>query len=217
VIVEQNKNLLNLLSIGMIVILIVQLFIGTAKSMFALKTGQQIDARLILGYYKHLLKLPQQFFDTMRVGEIISRVNDAMKIRVFINDVVISLIVNVFIIIFSFGLMFTYDWKLALMVLAILPMYGIIYFITNRINKKLQRQLMEDSADLESQLVESINAATTIKRFGIESFANLKTENNFVRLLQTVLSRPRRVFTLVQQVISFPNFLPLFCFGREHI
>lgn len=186
VIVEQNKNLLNLLSIGMIVILVVQLFIGTAKSMFALKTGQQIDARLILGYYKHLLKLPQQFFDTMRVGEIISRVNDAMKIRVFINDVVISLIVNVFIIIFSFGLMFTYDWKLALMVLVIIPLYGIIYFITNRINKKLQRQLMEDSAELESQLVESINAATTIKRFGIESFANLKTENNFVRLLQTV-------------------------------
>ncbi len=82
--------------------------------------------------------------------------------------------------------MFTYDWKLALMVLAIIPLYAIIYFITNRINKKLQRQLMEDSADLESQLVESINAATTIKRFGIESFANLKTESNFVRLLQTI-------------------------------
>ncbi|MEM7659257.1 MAG: ABC transporter transmembrane domain-containing protein, partial [Bacteroidota bacterium] len=39
-----------------------------------LKSGQMIDARLILGYYKHLLRLPQQFFDTMRTGEIIAPV-----------------------------------------------------------------------------------------------------------------------------------------------
>lgn len=56
------------------------------KSIIALKTGQRIDAALILGYYKHLLHLPQHFFDTMRVGEIISRVNDAVKIRNFINN-----------------------------------------------------------------------------------------------------------------------------------
>lgn len=186
VIIEGNKNLLNLLSIGMIIILVLQTIIGTVKSIFALKTGQQIDAQLILGYYKHLLKLPQQFFDTMLVGEIISRVNDAVKIRVFINDVIIGMAVNIFIVLFSFGLMFTYDWKLAAMLLAIIPFYVIIYFISNYINRKQGRKLMENSAELEAQLVESLNAATTIKRFGIEPYANLKTETNFVRLLETV-------------------------------
>ncbi len=188
VIIEGNKNLLNLLSIGMIIILVLQTIIGTVKSIFALKTGQQIDAQLILGYYKHLLKLPQQFFDTMRVGEIISRVNDAVKIRVFINDVIIGLAVNIFIVLFSFGLMFTYDWKLAAMLLAIIPFYVIIYFISNYINRRQGRKLMENSAELEAQLVESLNAATTIKRFGIEPYANLKTETNFVRLLETVFN-----------------------------
>lgn len=101
VLVEGNVRLLNLLSVAMIVILIFQLSIGYFKSLFALQTGQHIDARLILGYYKHLLKLPQRFFDTMRVGEIISRVNDAVKIRMFVNDVSLNLIVNVLIIIFS--------------------------------------------------------------------------------------------------------------------
>lgn len=33
---------------------------------------------------------------------------------------------------------------------------------------------MESSADLESQLVESLNSIATIKRFGVEDFANLK-------------------------------------------
>lgn len=188
VLVEGNGNLLNLLGIIMLLILVLQFFIGQWKSIFALKTGQQIDARLILGYYKHLLRLPQQFFDTMRVGEITSRIGDAVKIRVFINDIAIGLVVNVFIVLFSFALMFTYYWKLALIVLAILPVYGIVYRISNQINKRMQRKLMEDNAELGSQLVESLNAAATIKRFGLEEYANIKTESRFVRLLKTIFS-----------------------------
>jgi len=164
VLVNSNTNLLNMLSVVMILILLLQIFIGVSKNLFMLKTGQKIDARLILGYYKHLLKLPQRFFDTMRVGEIISRVNDAVKIRVFINDVVISLIVNIFIVLFSFALMFIYSWKLALIMALIIPFYIIVYFITNKLNKKRERKLMEESADLESQFVESLNSVKTIKQ-----------------------------------------------------
>lgn len=188
VLVEGNKNLLNLLGIIMILILVLQLFIGQLKSVFALKTGQQIDARLILGYYKHLLRLPQQFFDTMRVGEITSRISDAVKIRVFINDIAIGLVVNVFIVIFSFCLMFTYYWKLAIIMLAILPVYGIIYWISNQVNRRMQRKLMEENAELGGQLVESLNSVSTIKRFGLEDYANMKTENRFVKLLKTIFS-----------------------------
>jgi ATP-binding cassette subfamily B protein len=82
--------------------------------------------------------------------------------------------------------MFTYYWKLALLMLAIIPFYVVIYFIVNRINKKQQRALMESSAELESQLVESLNSIATIKRFGIEDMTNIKTENRFVVLLRTI-------------------------------
>jgi len=183
---EGNTNLLNLMGSVMIVIILLQVFINYAKTLLTIKTGQQIDARLILGYYKHLLKLPQQFFDNMRVGEIISRMNDAVKIRAFINDVLIGFAVNVFILIFSFALMFTYYWKLALIMLTIVPLYAVIYYVSNRLNKTTQRQLMERSAELENQLVESVNSVSTIKRFGLENFANLKTEIRFINLLKTV-------------------------------
>ena len=186
VLVEGNRNLLNLLGVIMLVILLLQLFVGNLKSIFAVKTGQQLDAQLILGYYKHLLKLPQQFFDTMRVGEITSRIGDAVKIRVFINDVALTLVVNIFIVIFSFALMFTYYWKLALIMLGIIPVYLLIYQVSNRVNKKLQRKLMEDNAELGSQLVESLNSVSTIKRFGLEEYANIRTEHRFIRLLKTI-------------------------------
>lgn len=183
---DGNIRLLNLLSIGMIVILLFQIFIGTFKTILGLQTGQQIDARLILGYYKHLLKLPQRFFDTMRVGEITSRINDAVKIRMFINDVALNMIVNVLIVGFSIGLMFLYYWKLAVIMLCIIPIFLILYWISNIVNKKWLRTLMENSAELETQLVESIGTVGTIKRFGIEEFANNKTENKFYTLLNSI-------------------------------
>ncbi len=186
VLVDGNRNLLNLMSFGMLIILMIQVFLGTLKSIFIIRTGQMIDARLILGYYKHLLKLPQQFFDTMRVGEITSRIGDAVKIRLFINDVSINMSVNFFMLFFAFLMMFTYYWKLALFLLILIPLYSAIYFITNRLNRKVQRKLMENAADLESQLVESLNAVGTIKRFGLEEHANQKTEQKFMKLLATV-------------------------------
>lgn len=186
VLIDGNTRLLNILSVGMIFILIFQIFIGSMKSVLMLQTGQKIDKYLILGYYKHLLNLPQRFFDTMKIGEITSRINDAVKIRTFINDASIQIFVNIFTIIFSFALMFTYYWKLALIIAIVIPFYFIIYWITNKLNKKVERQLMEESADLESHLVESINSVRTIKQFGLEIFENNKTDNHFSKLLKTI-------------------------------
>lgn len=184
VLIDKNYNLLHLMGIIMVFIILLRTFIGSMKSILALRTGQHIDAVLILGYYKHLLTLPQQFFDTMRVGEIISRIGDAVKIRNFINNVSIDLAVNVMILFFTLCVMFIYSWQLALITLASAPLFLVIYVGFNRLNRKYQRRIMESNAELESQLVESINSINTIKRFGVEDFANVRTENRFVRLLR---------------------------------
>jgi ABC-type bacteriocin transporter len=203
-----NLSLLNLLGMAMVVIIALRLLLNFFQTIFILKTGQRIDATLILGYYQHLLKLPQTFFDNMRTGEIISRIGDAVKIRVFVNEVSINFILNIFILIVSFALMFTFFWKLAIIMLIVIPLYILIYYISDRLNRKVQRKVMEKAADLEAQLVESLNSAGTIKRFGLEDFSNLKTETRFVSLLETIYkSGLNSIFTssstsLVSQLIT---------------
>jgi len=199
VLINGNNKLLNIMSITMIILLIFQILISIFKDVFLVKIGQEIDARLILGYYKHLLKLPQQFFDTMRIGEIISRINDAVKIRVFISNTSLTLMVNFFIVLFSFMIMFTYYWKLGLLMISIIPVYFIIFIITNHFNKRTERKLMEASADLESQLVESLNAMKTIKQFSLEDFSHFKTENKFIKLLNIGF------YSSLNQIYSFSS------------
>lgn len=181
-----NLNLLNLLGVVMIVVILLRTLLSIFQSLFMLKAGQKIDARLILGYYSHLLKLPLSFFDNMRTGEILSRIGDAVKIRLFINEVSVGLVLNILILVVSFIIMFTFYWKLALITLTIIPFYTGTYFITNALNKRVQRKIMEKAADLESHLVESLNSVSTIKRFGLEEYSNYKTEACFTGFLGTI-------------------------------
>ncbi len=60
--------------------------------------SQHIGAGLVLGYYNHLLKLPQSFFDRMRVGELTSRVTDAAKIRAFVGAMIVDAAANVLVV-----------------------------------------------------------------------------------------------------------------------
>ncbi len=188
VLVDGNLNLLHMMSCMMILIIAMKIFVSFVKSVIVLKTGQCIDVSLILGYYKHLLTLPQQFFDTMRVGEITSRIGDAVKIRNFINNVVIDLLVNSMILVFTFVLMLFYSWELTLILVASVPFYCMLMFVYNRLNRKYQRDIMERSADLQAQLVESLESIATIKRFGIEDFMNVKTESRFVIMLKSIFN-----------------------------
>ena len=191
VLVDGNRNLLNLMSVALVVLILVQAFVGGFKGLLVLHTGQRIDATLILGYYRHLLALPQRFFDTMRTGEITSRIGDAVKIRALINDVAVELLMSVLVIVCSLGLLFIYSRTLGALVLAVIPLYGTIWAVANTRNQRASRELMERAADLQSQVVESISVIGTIKRFGLEADMELRTEIRFVRVLRAVFQAAR--------------------------
>lgn len=219
VLVDGNLNLLHIMGVAMILILLLKVFIGSVKSLLAVRTGQKIDAVLILGYYKHLLKLPQQFFDTMRVGEIISRVNDAIKIRAFINSVAVDMVVNILIVIFTLLLMAIYSWKLALLVFISLPLFIGLYILFNKLNKRNLRKIMENAADVESHFVESLSSVSTIKRFGVEEYSNLKTEFRFIKLLQStwVSAKISIVSANASELISGGITLAVLWFGSVKV
>ena len=191
VLVDGNRNLLNLMSVALMLLIMVQTLVGAMKGLLILHTGQRIDAALILGYYRHLLQLPHRFFDTMRIGEITSRIGDAVRIRALINDVALELAVSTLVITLSLALLFLYSATLGALVVGIIPVYAGIWAVANARNRRVSRELMERSAELQSHLVESVAAMGTIKRFGIGADMELRTEVRFVRLLRAVFRSAR--------------------------
>jgi ATP-binding cassette subfamily B protein len=180
-----NRPLLNLLGAAMAALIAARLVLGWFQFIFSFRLTQRIDGMLILGYYRHLLRLPQSFFDTMRVGEMTSRINDAVQIRSFLSSVLVSLVLNPVILVFSFAAMFCYSGRLALLTLSQVPLQLLIYWWINRLNRKYQRAIKERAADLSSHVTESLHTVSTSKRFSLEEAVTARTEARFVRLLRT--------------------------------
>jgi ABC-type bacteriocin/lantibiotic exporter with double-glycine peptidase domain len=188
VIVESNGQLLNLLSIAMLVVLAFQVVLNIGQNLLLTRSGQNIDLTLILSYYRHLFTLPQTFFDGMRVGEMISRINDAVKIRAFLNQQGSNFIISVFTLVLAVLAMFVFSWRLALLSLAFLTLYSILFRIAVLRNRLFSRRIMEQSADFDAQIVESLEMVSTLRRFDRQWVAEMKTESLLVRLLSSTYS-----------------------------
>ena len=184
VLVNQNINLLNLMSCAMIILLIIRNLTSYFKNLFLLKTGHQIDCGLMMGYYRHLLTLPQRFFDSMRTGEILSRMSDAIKIRFFINHTIVDLVVSLITILLTLTAMALLSWQLCLLAGLVIPVYGGIYIVYDMLNRSILRRTMEKAADLESQLVDTIRAQGTVRRFNLQDYAYSNTESRFIDLIR---------------------------------
>jgi ABC-type bacteriocin/lantibiotic exporter with double-glycine peptidase domain len=184
VLINQNLNLLNLMGCAMIMLLIIRNLTSYFKNLFLLKTGHQIDCGLMMGYYRHLLTLPQRFFDSMRTGEILSRMNDAIKIRFFINHTIVDLLVGLITIGLTLTAMALLSWQLCLLAGLVIPVYGGIYIVYDMLNSSILRRTMEKGADLESQLVDTIRAQGTVRRFNLQDYAYNSTESRFIDLIR---------------------------------
>jgi ATP-binding cassette subfamily B protein len=185
VLVGHNLNLLNLMSLVMVLLLVLRSIIGYLKNLFLLKTGHQIDSGLIMGYYRHLLNLPQVFFDSMKTGEILSRMSDAVKIRHFINHTTIDLAVSTASIILTLLAMCILSWKLCLMVSAAIPLYAVILFLYDRFNRIILRKTMENAAELEARMVESISSNRSVRELGLQGYCMGRTEQSFIGFLRS--------------------------------
>jgi ATP-binding cassette subfamily B protein len=188
VIVESNSQLLNLLSTSMLVVLAFQVVLSIGQNLLLTKSGQNIDLTLILSYYRHLFTLPQTFFDGMRVGEMISRINDAVKIRAFLNQQATNFAISALTLVLAVFAMFIFSWKLALLSLAFLVLYSILFKIAVLRNRLFSRRIMEQAADFDAQIVESLEMASTLRRFDRQWIAEMKTESLLVRLLNSTYS-----------------------------
>jgi ATP-binding cassette, subfamily C, bacteriocin exporter len=177
---------LTIISIGIIVLYLFKTLLNAFRSQLMLYLGQRIDIPLILGFYQHLMKLPMNFFGTRKIGEIISRFNDASKIRDTISSATLTIMIDTLMAIAGGVILCVQNAPLFGITAIILALYGIIVFSFNRPVKKINEKVMEENAQLTSYLVESLEGIETVKSFTAERHANLKTENKFIRLLKSV-------------------------------
>ncbi|GBD07266.1 Lactococcin-G-processing and transport ATP-binding protein LagD [bacterium HR21] len=188
-----NTALLHALSAALVGIVLVRAFLGWMRSVLLFHVVQRIDAGLVLGYFRHLLRLPQAFFDARRTGEILSRVTDAVKVRNAISTATLTLLVDATMLATAFALMWLYSPQLALVTTGTLPLYAGVIALVRRPMQQTQRALMEQGAELHAHFTATITGMATVKALTAEVYSQWKAERTFVGILR-LLGRSLRQY-----------------------
>lgn len=177
---------LHILSIGIIVLYIFKVLLFYFRTHLILYLSRRIDIKLMLGYYRHVVGLPMNFFETRKVGEIISRFMDASKIRDALSTITVTLMIDTLMVILGSVLLYVHSPTLFGVTLLLIPFYIGILVVFHKPYQTINRKEMESSAKLTSYLVESLNGIATVKSYNAEKEVFFQTESRFVNLMRYV-------------------------------
>lgn len=180
------RKTLMTISIGVILLNLFKVLLNAFRSHLLLYLSQKLDIALLLGYYRHVIELPMNFFGTRKVGEIISRFQDAGKVRDAISGATLTIMIDTIMAIAGAVILCMQNVKLFGITLLIVGLYIVIVAVFQKWYEKLNRKQMEDNAQLTSYMVESLNGIQTVKAYNAERKANRETEIRFVRLLKSI-------------------------------
>ena len=180
------SRMLTTLSIGMILLSIFKIALVTIRAHMMLYLSQRLDISLLLGYYRHVMDLPMNFFGTRKVGEIISRFQDAGKVRDAISGATLTIMIDTLMAIVGAVILCTQNVKLFLITVVMVILYAIIVYCFNERYRKLNEITMENNAQLTSYMVESLNGIQTVKAYNAERRTKRDTETRFVKLLKSI-------------------------------
>lgn len=180
-----SKSLISI-SIAMIVLATFKIITEFFRTLLLMHMSQNIDIPLLLGYYNHVIDLPMNFFGTRKVGEIISRFNDAGKIRDAIGSATLTVMIDVVMAIVGGIILYMQSSKMFFMCFVPLVLYLILVAVFKKPLEDVNRDMMEDNSKLTSYLVESIEGIETVKAFNGERTVNLETEKKFIHYIKSV-------------------------------
>lgn len=180
------KKTLHILSIGVILLNLFSVFLSAIRTQLLLYLSQKLDIALLLGYYEHVLKLPMNFFGTRKVGEIISRFQDASSIRDALSNATLTIMLDTIMAVAGGVMLYLKNTRLFLITVLMLFLYALLVFLFNKPYHKANERQMEDNAQLTSYLVESLNGIQTVKAFNGEDTVQTETEFKFIKLLKSI-------------------------------
>jgi len=168
VLVHRGLTTLDVLIIGLVVVSLFEVLMGTLRTYIFSHTTNRIDVELGAKLFHHLLALPMAYFEARRVGDSVARVRELENIRNFLTGSALTLVIDVGFTAVFFVVMWYFSPTLTLVVLAAIPFYvGLSVLVTPVLRARLDEKFRR-GAENQAFLVESVTGVETLKAMAVE-------------------------------------------------
>lgn len=185
VLVHRTIATLDVLALAFIVVSVFELLLNLSRNYIFIHTTSKIDAKLGSKLFKHLFQLYYVYFEKRQVGNIIARVRELDRIREFITNKSVSVVIDSFFSLVFVGIMLLYSVKLTFISLGFLGIIAIIYLlITPELRARLEEKF-QMGAHSNSYLVEAVTGVQTVKALAIEGSMIKKWEDKLAKYIKS--------------------------------
>jgi ABC-type multidrug transport system fused ATPase/permease subunit len=184
--------------------------LGAARAVFMygrrMISGRQalaVEMDLRQGLYAHLVRLSFGFYDRHQTGQLMSRATvDLQGVRFFLGYGLIFFFQNVLTVVFVTGVLLVFEWKLALIALAITPILVALAYRYSHVSHPTLREVQQKLADVATVAEENIVGVHVVKSFAQEPMEQQKFRRRSETLFEETI-RANRQRALYVPLISW--------------
>ncbi len=155
-----------LLASIMLASIVLSILFGRARSKYMIVVGQEIIYDIRKDLFEHLQRLSFQFYDDRPHGKILTRViNYVNSVSDALSNGIINFVLEIFNLILIAIFMFACDWRLALVVVAGIPLFLVIVLLIKPAQRRAWQDVSNKSSNLNAYLHESLDGMKITQAF----------------------------------------------------
>ena len=156
------------------------------------EVGEKSLADMRKDVYSKLLSMPMSFFTEKRVGELSNRISsDLSQIQDAISFTLAEFLRGIFTLIIGLAFIFWISAKLALIMLAVVPVIAILGVVFGKRIRKMARKAQDQLADSGTIVQETFQGITVVKAFTSEFYEIGRYVKSVYAVVATAISNAR--------------------------
>jgi ATP-binding cassette subfamily B protein len=180
-------------------------FMG-ARRLISGKQALAVEMDMRQGLYRHLVRLSFGFYDRHQTGQLMSRATvDLQGVRFFLGYGLIFFFQNVLTVLSVSVVLFFFEWKLALIALAITPLLVVLAYRYSHVAHPTLRDVQQKLADVATVAEENIVGVHVVKSFAQEP----QEQQKFVDRSEAVFQQTLRANRQRALYVPFISWVPM--------
>lgn len=182
VLTSGNRDLLVVLVLGFGLLLVIQTFIGLARSWMVMVLGQTLSLQWASNVFAHLLRLPVNFFESRHLGDITSRFGSVNAIQSTLTIASIGALLDGAMSVAALAMMLIYAPSLAAVTVVAVLAYGLLRWASYAPFRNAAAERLVVAAKENTHFLETLRAITPLKLFGREEERRARWQNLIVEV-----------------------------------
>ncbi len=169
VLMKGTRGILTGLALGFGLLMLLQTATAALREFVVLRLQYGLNMQMGANLFRHLVRLPLEYFIKRHVGDIMSRFGSLERVREILATSVVTALVDGLMAMLTLAAMFYYDARLTGIVLVAVALYGLLRWIFFKPLKLVTHEAILARASENSHFLESVRAAQTVKLFQKEN------------------------------------------------